>query len=286
MKINESAIGLRADVLVTQRYSNFSRSTLLTLFDRQLVTINGKPAKPGQKIRLGDKLSIDDKILKKIPSKIDLPIIYEDKDVLVINKPAGILTHSKGTFNEEPTVASFIRDKIDQSLTGNRAGIVHRLDRATSGVIICAKNLPTQTWLQKQYSQRKVQKQYLAIVEGKLKTQRAIIDAPIARNPKNPRSFMVNNHGKSAQTEYRVIESFQRAGKAYSVVSLKPVTGRTNQIRVHLKFIGHPIVGDDLYGHPGGNLMLHARQLKITLPGGKNTVFSVPEPQYFKDFLK
>lgn len=277
---------MRADMFVTKKYPAFSRSTLASLFDKKLVVVNGKAAKAGQKIRSGDKFSIDDKILVKKPGKIDLPIIFQNKDVIVINKPAGVLTHSKGVLNDEPTVAGFIKDAIDKELEGNRAGIVHRLDRATSGVIICAKNLTAQVWLQRQFSARRAQKYYLAIVEGEPKPKQAIIDAPIARNPKNPRSFMVSSSGKPAQTKYGVTKTFRRSSKVYSLLGLKPITGRTNQIRVHLKYIGHPIVGDGLYGQPGSDLMLHAHQLKIALPGGQSRVFSAPEPRYFKDFLK
>lgn len=282
----EADAGVRADKFVAEKYSKFSRSALLALFNKQLVTLNGKAVKPGQKIRKGDTLNINDILLTAQPKKIDLPIIYQDTDVIVINKPSGVLTHSKGALNSEPTVASFIGDKISKELQGNRAGIIHRLDRDTSGVIICAKNMAAQTWLQKQFSERKVQKHYLAIVEGQPKPAQALIDAPIARNPKNPRSFMVSSSGKSAQTEYQVTRSIQRDGKTFSLLALKPITGRTHQLRVHLKYLGRPVVGDSFYGNPDSNFMLHASRLKLTLPSGQRKIFSAPAPDYFGKFLK
>ena len=161
--------GQRIDIFVSKKLTKYSRSSLSSLFDSVLVKVNGEIAKPGYKLKTGDKLEVDDRPLKKRPNKIDLPILYEDENVIVINKLAGILTHSKGALNSEATVASFIRAKVDKSLQGNRAGIVHRLDRGTSGVIIAAKNEAAMKYLQKQFSTRKVNKVYPAIVAGVLK---------------------------------------------------------------------------------------------------------------------
>src|SRR5262249_28394801 len=148
-----------------------------------------------------------DRPLFKKPPKISLPIIYEDNDVIVIDKPAGILTHAKGALNTEATVASFIESKLAEDLPkNNRAGIVHRLDRATSGVIITAKHDKALKWLQKQFSTRKTKKLYLAIAEGELEPAEAIIDAPIARNPRKPQTFYVSPIGKPAQTEYKLLK--------------------------------------------------------------------------------
>ena len=191
-KATPADIGIRLDKVVAATYPKYTRSSLELLFDKGFVSVNKHLAKPSYKVRDKDKISIDETYLMQKPADIELPVIYEDNDVLVIDKPAGILTHSKGALNFEPTVASFIQAKItDESLTGNRAGIVHRLDRATSGVIITAKNQPALSWLQKQFSQRKVKKTYIAIVEGALDPPEAIIDAPIARNPKKPQTFVV-----------------------------------------------------------------------------------------------
>jgi 23S rRNA pseudouridine1911/1915/1917 synthase len=281
----ESDIGLRADIFIAGQYPQFSRSSLEGLFDSKQVTLGKEPLKPSYKIRPGDKLSVDETSLMQTPPDIDLPVIYEDEDVLVINKPAGVLSHSKGALNNEATVASFIKPKLDKDLLPlNRAGIVHRLDRQTSGVIITAKNQAAQKWLQKQFSARKTKKIYSAIVEGQPDPPEAIIDTPIKRNPKKPQTFYVNSSGKTAQTHYKLIKSFTKSGKNYSLLTVQPQTGRTHQIRVHLAYINHPVVGDRVYGHEGPNLMLHANSLELTLPSRERRIFSVPPPKYFNDF--
>src|SRR5690606_18021646 len=139
---------------------------------------------------------------------IDLSILYEDDNVLIINKPEGIISHSRGRYWNEPSVASFVRQKTGQE--GDRSGIVHRLDRATSGIMICVKNSDVMALLQKQFSQRKVKKTYIAIVSGHMKLPEAMIDMPIERNPKAPSTFRVGSNGKAAQTKYQVIESRAR----------------------------------------------------------------------------
>lgn len=283
---SESDIGVRADIFLAKQYPGFSRSSLEALFDNHSVAIGQKPIKASHKIAGSDIVAVDDKLITAVPDTVDLPIIYEDQNVVVIDKPAGILTHSKGALNYESTVASFIGPKLDKELTGNRAGIVHRLDRHTSGVIITAKNRQTQTWLQKQFSTRRTKKTYLAVVEGNLELNEAVIDAPIARNPKKPQTFYVNNAGKPSQTQYKVLKTFIKDKKPYSLVELKPLSGRTHQIRVHMAYIGHPVVGDSLYGRSGPNLLLHAQSLELTLPGGVRKVFKVPLPAYLTDFAK
>jgi len=283
--VKESEAGVRADVFVAAQYPKFTRSALEALFDQHLIQINGAVAKPSHKTRVGDKFLVDETLLKLEPPKVDLPIIYEDDDVVVINKPAGILSHSKGALNLEGTVASFIASKItDKELNGNRAGIVHRLDRATSGVMIAAKTAAAQSKLQKQFSLRKAKKTYLAVVEGTVEPVEAIIDVPIERNPKRPQTFRAGSAGKPAQTHYKLLKTFKKANQAYSLLELKPTTGRTHQLRVHLAYAGHPIVADHLYGHEGKRLLLQAKSLEITLPNGERKVFEVPEDQSIKEF--
>jgi 23S rRNA pseudouridine1911/1915/1917 synthase len=278
--IKEAQAGLRADIVATEALPALSRAYIRTLFDSKHILVNQKLAKPGQKLRCDDMLTIDfnPDELQQIES-IDLPVIYENADVLVINKPAGIISHSRGRYWYEPSVASFVREKTGQE--GERSGIVHRLDRATSGVMICAKNSSSLSWLQKQFSGRNVKKNYIAIVGGHLKDPAAIIDMPIERNPKRPQTFRAGANGKTAQTEYRVIESYAKHDK----LLLRPLTGRTHQLRVHLKQLGHPIVGDSLYGQePFERLLLHAVSLEITLPDGEKHIFTTPEPPEFKEF--
>lgn len=280
-KLGPADVGERTDVFVASKYPDFTRSSLEMLFDKGLVKINQQVAKASHRLKSGDRIVVDEQYLKTEPPKIKLPVIYEDDDVIVINKPEGVLTHAKGALNLEGTVASFIKDKLnDKALTGNRAGIVHRLDRATSGIIITAKNSSALGYLQKQFSGRRVKKKYLALVEGMPEPAEAIIDAPIMRNPTKPQTFKVGAAGKPAITEYRVLK---RADKN-SLLELSPKTGRTHQLRVHLAYIHTPVVGDRVYGREGEHLMLHAASLELTLPGGRRQVFSVPAPAYFKEF--
>ncbi len=270
----------RLDVFVQAQMPRLSRAFAQKLCQQGRVTVNGALIKGGYRLREGDEIAIDydQQELGRIPH-IDLPVMYEDDDCVVLNKPAGVLTHSKGTFNAEATVATFLRDKL-QDIGGERAGIVHRLDRATSGVIICAKNHTALNSLQKQFSQRKVKKIYDAVIEGTLEPAEAIIDMAIERNPKAPATFRVGPNGKHALTHYKTI----RTGDHASLLELKPETGRTHQLRVHLAQLGHPIIGDTLYGgKPAERLFLHARSLEITLPNRERKIFEVPLPRIFLD---
>jgi 23S rRNA pseudouridine1911/1915/1917 synthase len=270
----------RLDQYVLGQVPSISRSSAAKIIERGDVAVNGEiQHKAGFKVRPGDKVAIDyDERQESVP-EIDLPVIYEDDDCVVINKPVGVLTHSKGAFNPEATVATWLAGRV-RGMDGDRAGIVHRLDRATSGVMICAKTPEALAWLQKQFSQRRTKKSYTAIAEGAMAEPEAIIDMPIERNPKNPQTFRVGAGGKPAQTAYSVI----KAAEGLSLLDLKPVTGRTHQLRVHLAQVGHPIIGDTLYGgRPAGRLFLHARALEITLPNRRRETFEVPVPAEFTE---
>lgn len=284
-KVKKSEAGKRADIVVSEHLPTYSRSSLKQLFLLGLVTIKNTSVKASRKLAIGESIDVNTALLELQPDDIEIPIIYEDSDVIVMNKPAGVLTHSKGALNTEATVASFIKPMLnEESMTDNRAGIVHRLDRATSGVIIAAKNVESVKWLQKQFSTRKAKKMYLAIVEGVPNPPEAIIDAPIERNPKRPQTFRVGANGRLAQTSYKALKNITRLNKKYSLLELVPRTGRTHQLRVHLKYTGHPIVGDRVYGHGGDVMFLHAKSLEITLPNGQTKQFEAPVPKIFKDF--
>jgi len=275
---------MRVDLILANMHPTYSRAALAKLFDKGLVSYKGKILKTGDKLLSDIQLEADLSSLHTTDATIDIPLLYEDDDVLVMNKPAGVLTHVQGAFNPEATIATFIRKRTAE-MTGERAGIVHRLDRPTSGVIIGAKHAKVLGFLQKQFADRKVQKTYVAIVKGHLPQKEAIIDMPIERNPKAPATFRVGPNGKSATTRYKVIEE---SGTA-SLVELKPVTGRTHQLRVHLAQLGHPIIGDPLYGNGthGDRLFLHARDLTITLPGeAEPTTFTAPLPPEFEEQMR
>ncbi len=280
----QTAVGKRLDQYVVEQKPRLSRAFAAKLIDTGKVTVNGGAVKPGYKVKAADDIHIDydESILDTIPD-IDLPVIYEDADCIVINKPTGVLTHVQGEFNPEATVASFLR-KRSEGLAGDRAGVVHRLDRATSGVIIGAKNQTALRALQQQFADRLARKIYVAVVEGQLKEPEAVIDMPIERNPKAPATFRVGPNGKAAVTQYKVLQTSEK----YSLVELRPQTGRTHQLRVHLQKIGHPIIGDPLYGSGkhGDRLYLHAQSLEITLPDGERKTFTAPLPPEFARLMQ
>lgn len=270
----------RLDIELVERYPDTSRSTWQKHVRAGHVKVNGATQEsPKFEVTENDVIAID------VPAPSDfsdqtLPIVYIDDNVIVIDKPVGILTHSKGALNDEFTVAEFFRRYTTVGLDTNRPGIVHRLDRDTSGIMIGARNEDTATMLQKQFADRKTKKQYMAVVTGHPKQNEAIIDLPIGRNPTAPSTFRVDAGGKSAQTTYKVIAS----NDAYSLVQLQPRTGRTHQLRVHLQYLGTPIVGDRVYGGaPADRLYLHARSLEVTIPNGDRKTFTSEMPQTFHD---
>jgi 23S rRNA pseudouridine1911/1915/1917 synthase len=278
--VEEEIRAQRLDQYVVAQLPEFSRAFAAKLIEQGHVFVNDQEQlKAGYKLRPSDTVRIDYEVQDRahIPD-ITIPILYEDKDCVVIDKPVGLLTHSKGAFNPEPTVASWLSGRL-HGMSGERAGIVHRLDRATSGVMICAKTPDALSWLQKQFSQRKVKKTYCAIVEGTLNLPEAIIDMPIERHPKKPQTFRVGSNGKQAVTTYKVLET----ANGRSMIELTPTTGRTHQLRVHLAHIKHPIVGDTFYqGKTANRLFLHALSLEITLPNKQRKTFTSPLPKDFK----
>lgn len=270
----------RLDTLMAEIYRSYNRSTLQKFIKSGYVTVNGEVVtKPNQQVIVpkdeGGKLDDKVRIVLKVPetqknADIIPEVIYEDENVLVVNKPAGLLSEAKGEYCPEKTLADY-------------GLVVHRLDRDTSGVMILAKNEEVQKFLKKQFQDRKVHKTYYAVVPGELKLSEARIDLPLIRNLKRPTTFLVDANGKPSETFYEV----EKSNGKYSLVKLRPTTGRTHQLRVHMKYLGHPIVGDEVYGgEPSERLMLHAQELEITLPGGKRTTFSVPLPHEFEEMMK
>lgn len=281
----------RLDVWLMKKYPDFSRAFLQKLCTQDKVLVDGEPQRSGYKLKGEEKIEVlhDMKQIIGLVPDIDLPILYEDKDVIVINKPAGVLSHGLSKFLGEPSVASFLRQRLIASQEGEwkaedlRFGIVHRLDRVTSGVMICAKNQDAMRWLQKQFHDRKVEKVYWAVVSGRLKHPEALLDLPIERNPKMPSTFRVGPNGKPAQTRYKVLKEQEIDGVVKSLVALYPKTGRTHQLRVHMQHLGHSIYGDVLYGgKPAERLYLHAHELDLTLPNKTKQRFIAPVPENFE----
>ena len=258
---------VRLDVLLTEIYKSYNRSSLQKFIELGFVTVNGELAKkPNQKFERGVK--IDLKIPENLKNADVKPeVVYEDENVLVLNKPVGLLSMAKGEDCPEKTLGDF-------------GLLVHRLDRDTSGVVILAKNEDVQKFLKKQFQDRKTHKTYYAVIDGRPKLDAARIDLPIARDLKRPTTFRVDANGKESETFYKVLKT---DGK-HTLVELKPTSGRTHQLRVHMKYLGHPILGDAVYGgEKADRLYLHAGALEITLPGGKRVTFEVPMPKEFKD---
>jgi 23S rRNA pseudouridine1911/1915/1917 synthase len=269
----------RLDVELAERYADTSRSSWQKHIKAGHVAVNGT-------VQTSPKYEVTDVdvIAVSIPEKTDysdhdFPIIYVDDEVVVIDKPAGVLTHSKGELNDEFTVADFFRRYTSYNLDTNRPGIIHRLDRDTSGVIIGARTEAAAQMLQKQFAERTVKKEYQAVVSGHPDPESAVIDLPIGRNPSAPSTFRVDPGGKTAQTTYETLQM----GSGVTLVALRPKTGRTHQLRVHMQYIGTPIVGDKVYGTtPADRLYLHAHSLEVTIPGGERKVFTVPVPDSFE----
>jgi 23S rRNA pseudouridine1911/1915/1917 synthase len=268
----------RLDVYLGETYPETSRSTWQKHIKAGHVTVDGNVVtSPKQEINSVATVSVD------LPEAADysadsLPILYLDDNVIVVNKPIGVLTHAKGELNDEFTVAAFFRRYTSFNLDTNRPGIVHRLDRDTSGVIIGARNPETAQLLQKQFADRRTKKTYLAILDGTLKEKEAHIELPINRHPSAPSTFRVDAKGKAASTDYQVMA--EKDGK--SLVELRPFTGRTHQLRVHMQYLHAPIYGDRVYGRPTDRLYLHAWKLEVTIPDGERKVFSAPIPTAFK----
>lgn len=261
----------RLDHLLVKQHPEYNRSSLQTFIKSGFVTVDGEiVTKPNSKFESDVEITLNVPASAKLPPRP--PVIYEDNHVLVLNKPAGLLSMAKGEYCPEPTLEDY-------------GLLVHRLDRDTSGVVILAKDPETQKMLRKQFQDRKTHKTYYAVVEGHPKLPEAMINLPIARNLKRPTTFQVDQNGKPSQTYYKVLQQNNK----YSLLELKPTTGRTHQLRVHLKYLNTPILGDIVYGNPDERLFLHAKDLEITIPGisgGERKVFTTNLPPEFLEKTK
>ena len=273
---------VRLDIYLSTKFdTTISRSLWQKYIKAGYVSVNNKVATtPKFEVDETDEIALN--LPEKEQTDVDLPILYEDDDVIVVNKPSGLLTHAKGGLSDEPTVAEIIRPKTSFATDTDRPGIVHRLDRDTSGLLIIAKNPESAAHLQRQFAERTAKKTYIAITDGKPKLNAAKIDLPIGRNPSAPSTFRIDPNGKPAQTTYHVLAE----NDAQSLVELKPTTGRTHQLRVHLAHLNTPILGDRVYGKSSDcRMMLHAQKLEITLPSGERKVFEAAIPDEFRRVL-
>ena len=273
---------VRLDIYLSTKFdTTISRNLWQKYIKAGYVSVNNKAVTtPKFEVDETDEIALN--LPEKEQADVDLPILYEDDDVIVVNKPSGLLTHAKGGLSDEPTVAEIIRPKTSFATDTDRPGIVHRLDRDTSGLLIIAKNPESAAHLQRQFAERIAKKTYIAITDGKPKLNAAKIDLPIGRNPSAPSTFRIDPNGKPAQTTYHVLAE----NDAQSLIELKPTTGRTHQLRVHLAHLNAPILGDRVYGKSSDcRMMLHAQKLEVALPSGERKVFEAAIPDEFKKFF-
>lgn len=293
--IDEEASGVRLDKFLADQYDNVTRSYLQKLIKDGCVTVNQSPAKPSSRLSEGDLVETN---LPKprepeiTAEDIPLDILYEDNDVIIVNKPKGMVVHpAAGHYSG--TLVNGLMYHCRESLSGIngvlRPGIVHRIDRNTTGSLIVCKNDAAHQCIAKQLKIHSITRRYRAIVHGVLR-QNGTVHAAIGRHPQNRKEMAVNvPNGKDAVTHYRVLEQFDR----FTYIECELETGRTHQIRVHMKSIGHPILGDDVYGPakcPVKNLQgqtLHAMTIGFVHPStGQYTEFEAPLPAYFEELLE
>jgi 23S rRNA pseudouridine1911/1915/1917 synthase len=293
-ELNKDLIGLRIDKAVSLKDKDLSRAAVQRMIEEGNILVNSKNTKMAYKISLGDEITIIKEEPKEIEIKaedIPLDIIYEDDDILVVNKQKGLVVHP-GNGNPDGTLVNAIMNKCKDSLSGIggeiRPGIVHRIDKDTSGLLIIAKNDKAHINMSEQIKNHEVKKTYIALVRGKTKENQATIDMPIARSNKDRTKMAVSKNGKNAITHFEVIERFL----GYTLLKINIETGRTHQIRVHLSQIGYPIVGDFVYSNgknPFGvqGQMLHSSELEFRHPiTGKELKLQAQLPEYFEEVLE
>lgn len=288
----EDTGGARIDKWVSERSCDISRSMLQRLIAEQKITVNGKPAAKSYLVKAGDIIEIDvpePVELDVVPENIPVEIVYQDEHLLVVNKPKGMVVHpAAGNYSGTLVNALLYHCKGQLSSINGviRPGIVHRIDKNTSGLLIVAKTDKAHVGLAEQIKAHTFTREYHAVVCGKLKEPAGIIEAPIGRHPVDRKKMCVTEkNSKEAKTEYTVLEEFNN----YSYVKLKLFTGRTHQIRVHMSYIGHPVFGDDVYGKPSKyceGQCLHAKKIGFVHPiDGKYYEFDSELPDYFKSVL-
>lgn len=292
-EITEENVNKRLDMYIASLDLNLSRSLVQKKIELDEVLVNGNKTKTSYKIKLGDKVEIiltKPKEAKLKAEEIPLDIIYEDKDIIVINKEKGMVVHP-GNGNLDGTLANAVLNHCKDSLSGIggeiRPGIVHRLDKDTSGLLVVAKNDEAHIDLSNQIKNREVNKIYIALVRGIIKEDIATINMPIARSKQDRKKMAVRPDGKEAITHIKVLKRYNK----YTLIEVKIDTGRTHQIRVHMAEIGFPVIGDEVYSNGKNEFgvhgqMLHSKSLDFIHPVTKERMHIDAElPQYFKDIL-
>lgn len=295
MEVIADRPGERLDAFLARTGENLSRSAAQKLIEEGHVLLNGKPGKKNDRLNEGDRVSYsipEAKPVDIVPTEMPLEIVYEDEDVLVINKPKGLVVHPAAGHSDD-TLVNGLLYAMGGSLSGIngelRPGIVHRIDKDTSGLLAVAKNDYAHTMLASQLKDHTMARTYEAIVCGNLKEDSGTVDAPIGRHPSDRKKMCVTQRGsRNAVTHWEVVQRY----RGYTHIRCKLETGRTHQIRVHMAYIGHPILGDTVYGHKKPELgqtsqCLHAGALCFRHPrDGRPVMVFAPLPQYFQDVLE
>jgi 23S rRNA pseudouridine1911/1915/1917 synthase len=277
-QISPEAAGKRLDSALALA-SGQTRSSLTKLFKAELITIDGQPASSKMVVSGGEKVVINPEASNgAIIAAPDLKVLFEDEDVLAVEKPAGLVVHLSESRRPQPTVAEFAAKYGVVDTDTDRAGIVHRLDKDTSGVLLLAKHPESKEYLQKLFKTRQVHKTYLALVRGRLDPSEASINLPIGRSRKQPTTRAVVPGARASVTHYRTIRSFD----GFTLAEIELETGRTHQIRVHMSHLGHPVAGDSLYGGPSipglNRQFLHAAKVTYRSKGGKSVTIESKLP--------
>ena len=286
--------GKRLDIYIAENFNELSRTMIKKLIESNNILVNDKSEKVSYKVQANDNISIDIPEAKETKLKaqeIPLDIIYEDSDIIVVNKPKGMVVHPANG-NPDGTLVNAILSICKNSLSGIggelRPGIVHRLDKDTSGLIIVAKNDKAHINMSEQIKERNVKKTYIALVRGNVPEEEATINMPIGRSTKDRKKMAVTKNGKQAITHFKVLKRYSK----YTLLEIKIETGRTHQIRVHMAEIGYPVVGDAVYSNGKNEFgiegqMLHAYKLEFMHPiTNKHMELTAPLPQYFEEILK
>ncbi len=296
--VNEVNEKIRLDAYISKQMQDLSRSMIQKLLEENKINVNGKSEKPAYKVQNGDIIEInieEPKEVKIEAQDIPLDIIYEDEDILVVNKQKGLVVHPANG-NPDGTLVNAVMAHCKDSLSGIggelRPGIVHRLDKDTSGLLIIAKNDKAHIQMSNQIKNREVKKTYIALVRGTIAENEATINMPIGRSTKDRKKMAVTKSGKEAVTHFKVLNRYTTDKGSYTLLEIKIDTGRTHQIRVHMAEIGHPVIGDAVYSNGKNEFgvegqCLHAKRLEFTHPiTGKEMKLQAPLPEYFKNIIE
>ena len=289
---------IRLDSYIAKEDKNLSRSMIQKLLDDNKITVNGNNVKASYKVQLGDKIQIQiepPKEVKLEAEDIPIDVVYEDDDIIVVNKPKGLVVHPANG-NPDGTLVNAIMAICKDSLSGIggelRPGIVHRLDKDTSGLLIVAKNDKAHIEMSEQIKDRKVNKTYIALVRGTISENEATINMPIGRSTKDRKKMAVSKNGKEAITHFIVLNRYTTSKASYTLLEVKIDTGRTHQIRVHMAEIGHPVIGDMVYSNGKNEFgiegqCLHAQKLEFVHPiTGNQMKLEAKIPEYFENIIK